>query len=441
MTYGALLGINVVGSAAVFILFVVGPGSTPCATLRRRSNEVGLGDRWTSRGSVSYKAAESGSRPVDKTNEQRDLVIHFHRANIFALLTIFGLLTACGGEPDIPDDAESKEYRSTADEPEADQASGGENGATATTGDTEGGPVKAVGPVATVDGKDVTAEEFNTEIQRVIASGLPPEAISQFKDTIVEKLVERRLLDNAISNSDIEVTDAQIDAKLEEVREEFAKASSQSGQEVTLDQLTQQLGISRGELRDSISQSIAVEQMLEKRGITSVTDAEARAFYEDNAEAFDRPESVTASHILIKVDAGADEATVAAKKKEAEALSAKARQKDTDFATLAAEESEGPSAADGGKLGTFGRGQMVPEFEEAAFELKAGEVSAPVKTQFGWHVIKVDKKTPAGKVPYEEVADRLKKKMKNDKLEQGIAELVAELREDAEIVIHEENIQ
>lgn len=368
-------------------------------------------------------------------------MIRLHRTNFFALLTIVTLLAACGGEPDIPDDAGAKEYRSTSEDGASTETSTTDPAAGDEGASQSSGPIKAIGPVATVNGKEVTAKEFNTEIQRVMASGLPPAAITQFKDTIVEKLIERRLLDNAITEANIEVTDAELEAKLDEVREEFAKAAAQSGQEMSLEDLTKKLGISEKELRESIVQSIAVEKMLEKRGLTIVSDAEARAFYEDNTEAFNRPETVTASHILVKVDAGADESTVAAKKKEAAALTAEARKKGSDFAALASEKSEGPSAKDGGKLGTFGRGQMVPEFEDAAFKLKPGEVSDPVKTQFGWHVIKVDKKTPAGQVPFDEVSEQLKTKMQNEKLEQGIAGLVAELRENAKIEIHQENIQ
>lgn len=360
---------------------------------------------------------------------------HIYRP-LLALLTAT-LLVACGGEPDIPDDAGEKEYRSTQEESEGKDSTATAS-AEATSAD---GPIKAIGPVATVDGAEVSADEFNTEIQRVMAAGLPPAAITQFKDTIVEKLVERRLLDNAISKSEIKVSDSEIDSKLDEVRAEFAKAQATGGEQVSLEQLTQQLGITAKELRESIAQSIAVEQLLEKRGVGKVTDAEVRAFYDDNSEAFNRPEMVKARHILVRVDAGADEKAVEAKKAEAADIAKKARAKGADFAALAKEHSEGPSAPKGGDLGMFGRGQMVPEFEKAAFGLDAGAVSDPVKTQFGWHVIKVEEKKDAGVVPFDEVSDQLKKKMQNEKLEGGIADLVSELREKAEIKLHPENIK
>jgi peptidyl-prolyl cis-trans isomerase C len=369
-------------------------------------------------------------------------VIRFNRTILFALLLITSIVAACGGEPEIPDETEAKQYRSTSEEENANAKETPAQSDPAAAGAAETEIVKAVGPVATVNGQEVTADEFNVEIQRVVAAGLPPAAIGQFKDTIVEKLVERRLLESAIDKADIEVTDAQIDDKLVEVREEFAKVQQQSGQgTMSLEDLAKQLGISQKELRDSISQSIAVEALLRQRGAVEVTDAEVRAFYDDNTEAFNRPESVTASHILVKVDAGADDATVAAKKKEAEAIAASARQDGADFAKLAMEKSEGPSAPNGGSLGTFQRGQMVKEFENVAFSLDPGKVSDPVKTQFGWHVIKVEKKTPGGLVPFDEISDKLKRQMENDQLEKGIAELVTELREDATIEIHAENIQ
>ncbi|MCG8685546.1 MAG: SurA N-terminal domain-containing protein [Desulfobacterales bacterium] len=125
----------------------------------------------------------------------------------------------------------------------------------------------------------------------------------------------------------------------------------------------------------------------------AVTDEQALEYYEQNTARFTTAEQVEASHILIRVDADADEQTTAKAKEEADAVYEKAA-KGEDFAQLAKTYSQGPTGPNGGYLGRFEKSSMVKPFGDAAFAMKAGEVSKPVKTQFGWHVIKVTDKTP-----------------------------------------------
>lgn len=125
----------------------------------------------------------------------------------------------------------------------------------------------------------------------------------------------------------------------------------------------------------------------------AVTDEQALEYYEQNTARFTTAEQVEASHILIRVDADADEQTTAKAKEEADAVYDKAA-KGEDFAQLAKTYSQGPTGPNGGYLGRFEKSSMVKPFGDAAFAMKAGEVSKPVKTQFGWHVIKVTDKTP-----------------------------------------------
>jgi len=126
----------------------------------------------------------------------------------------------------------------------------------------------------------------------------------------------------------------------------------------------------------------------------------ARTLYKAKPERFVRSEQVRARHILIAGDS--DEARA-----QAEAVRAQL-QAGADFAALAQEKSaDSGSAAKGGDLGFFGHGKMVPEFEQVAFGLKKGVLSEPVKTQFGWHIIQVEEKRPAGTKPFEEVRDEL----------------------------------
>ena len=112
-----------------------------------------------------------------------------------------------------------------------------------------------------------------------------------------------------------------------------------------------------------------------------------------------------------------------------------AKKPGTDFAALARKKSEGPSAANDGDLGFFRRGVMVPEFERAAFTLPLGGVSEPIRTKFGWHVIKVDERRTIPPKPFEEVKDQLREKLLRGQLEKYTEQYIQELR--AQAVVEE----
>jgi peptidyl-prolyl cis-trans isomerase C len=132
-----------------------------------------------------------------------------------------------------------------------------------------------------------------------------------------------------------------------------------------------------------------------------ITDQRMQKYYDQHKDEFVEEEQVTASHILVKTE---DEAKEVRKELD----------QGKDFETLAKEKSTGPSGPQGGSLGTFGRGRMVGPFEEAAFALKAGEVSEPVKTQFGWHIIKVTERSEGDQQPFDQVKDDIRKKMSSE---------------------------
>jgi len=119
-------------------------------------------------------------------------------------------------------------------------------------------------------------------------------------------------------------------------------------------------------------------------------------------------------------------------KKKAEALQKRAA-KGEDFAALAKENSEGPSAKDGGELGYFAQKQMVKPFADAAFALKPGEVSDVVETRYGYHVIKVEDKRAAGKVPLSEVKDRIRESLQQQKVGEAVRGILSQLQKDAKI--------
>jgi len=150
----------------------------------------------------------------------------------------------------------------------------------------------------------------------------------------------------------------------------------------------------------------------------SVSDADARKVYDEQVKLLKPEEEVSARHILVDTEA------------EAKALKEKI-DKGADFAQLAKENSKDPgSKDDGGNLGYFGHGQMVPQFEEVVFKLKKGEVSDPVKTQFGWHLVKLEDRRVKQPPAFEIVKDRIIQSMLLKKAQQTAVALRTKARID-----------
>jgi peptidyl-prolyl cis-trans isomerase D len=141
-----------------------------------------------------------------------------------------------------------------------------------------------------------------------------------------------------------------------------------------------------------------------------LSDQEIKEYYDLNIGEFTTEETVEASHILIRVDNDAEEQVWEDKKQQILSILENARAGE-DFAALAREHSEDSSREQGGQLGVFGRGSMVKPFEEAAFSMKAGEISDPVRTQFGWHIIKVENVNEAKILTLEESMGQIKKRL------------------------------
>ena len=159
-----------------------------------------------------------------------------------------------------------------------------------------------------------------------------------------------------------------------------------------------------------------------------VSDSEAKEFYDKNADKFMQEDSVHARHILVKEEKEAQEITDTLVPLKGEALQAK-------FIELAKTKSTGPSGPKGGDLGSFSKGQMVPEFSKAVWALKVGEITTkPVKTQFGYHVIYLEGKTEAKPMPYEQVKEKIIMSLKQKQFTAKVTEVAKELKSKAKII-------
>lgn len=148
----------------------------------------------------------------------------------------------------------------------------------------------------------------------------------------------------------------------------------------------------------------------------SVTDEEVQKEYENNKEHFQSGESVSASHILVD------------DKDKATSLMEKIKNGEISFEDAARAHSSCPSKENGGNLGEFTRGQMVPEFDEACFNMKVGEISGPVKTQFGYHIIKLNSKNDAKQMSFDDVKEGLCQKMIAEKQQNAYESKINQLK-------------
>jgi peptidyl-prolyl cis-trans isomerase C len=188
------------------------------------------------------------------------------------------------------------------------------------------------------------------------------------------------------------------------------------------------------QLEQLLKADLTVQQVIEETVVTglAVSDEEAQSYYDGRLEQFQEQEQVKASHIIVLVEPDADQATKDTARQKIDDILAKATAGE-DFAELAKEFSEGPSKDMGGDLGFFGRGQMVPEFEEVAFAMNEGDISGIVETQFGYHIIKLTEKKSERQIPFEEVEAQIRQSLLDEKINSNVTEWIEELRANATI--------
>ncbi len=226
------------------------------------------------------------------------------------------------------------------------------------------------------------------------------------------------------------ITDADVDAMVASLAQRGQNYNTPEGRGMILEQLIHQklllIDATRNlyerepafkaelaRLKEELLVNYAVNKAIES---VRVTDEETKKFFDENPEQFVGAETANASHILV-----ADEAT-------ANDLLAKIQNGEITFEDAAKEYSSCPSSAEGGCLGDFGRGQMVPEFDEACFTMEIGELRGPVQTQFGYHLIKLNARSAAEPIPYESVKEQIRAKLTSEKQQNAYQSKINQLR-------------
>ncbi|NMA46359.1 MAG: hypothetical protein GX945_07350 [Lentisphaerae bacterium] len=202
------------------------------------------------------------------------------------------------------------------------------------------------------------------------------------------------------------------------IKAELDKIKTERGEEI-YKQIIAANGVSEEELIKRVAESQTVKELIDKR--SGITEADAQKFYDENSALFTE---YRAAHILAKFPDDAGDADKAAAKKKIEDLKAQL-DKGGDFAALAKEHSDCPSKEEGGDLGAFRPGQMVKPFEDALKNLKDGEISGPVETQFGFHLIKAGATTVQ---TFAEVKDDIIQHLQQEKGQEVFTSYAEELR-------------
>jgi len=235
---------------------------------------------------------------------------------------------------------------------------------------------------------------------------------------VLDTMIDEKLVDNELRELKVSISDKEVDGAVDEVKKSYNLTDEQLQQAVAREGYT--LAEYREQMRKLISEKV--------RKNVKVSDADVQSEYDRMTRSEGEDYEVHVRHILIAVPRNASAAQVDQARRKAAAIAVEAREPGVNFADLAKKRSEGSSSSDGGDLGFFKRGTMVPEFERVAFNLKTGEVSEPVRTQFGWHVLKLEEIRKLGMKPLAEVRPEIEDRLRKIQAERLTAQYMETLR-------------
>jgi foldase protein PrsA len=258
------------------------------------------------------------------------------------------------------------------------------------------------GAVATVNGEPISHQTFDTRLEG-----------SPIGRTILQQLVQETLIQQYAKNNNITVTDAEIDARENQIKANFPAGS--------WDEMLKARGLTEADVRAALKEQVILDKALAKD--VTITPAQIKSYFEKNHTSFDKPEQVTARHILVPNLAMANQV-------EADLKSGQS------FAYLAKKYSTDPGSKDkGGELGSFRRGQMVPAFDKYAFSAPIGQISPPIRSPFGYHIIQVESRTPGQKGTLASATPQIEETLRQQQEAPLIQPFLQGLQQKAKIVV------
>lgn len=266
--------------------------------------------------------------------------------------------------------------------------------------------------VATVDGKPITEYQLEQFIEERIHV-LPAQAQPSRKEAL-EAMITDRLVEREIEDQEIQVRDEDIDRYIQRILGENEITEAQ------LERAIAQQGLSLEDYRKRVRSEVQKMQLLNReiRSRVNVTPEEVKRQYESiKDEKYRKPAKVHLRQILLRLDPNASESVVETVMSRAAEVRRRIVEDDEPFAEVAKEVSEGPTASDGGDLGDTRPEQLLTKLQDTIENLDEGEVSEPVRTELGVHLVLLEKQLPVAYTPLEEVADGIREKLYSKALE------------------------
>ena len=284
--------------------------------------------------------------------------------------------------------------------------------------------------LARINGEPVTKLDFERLVKNMEMSQgpVPADRRDEVLRSALDRLITYQVMKQEAAARKLAISDTDVDSRLKQIQ---GQLSSEQFDKALSDRQT-----TTAQLRSEARAQMMIDKMLESELATTpaATDAEAKDYYDQNPDKFTQGEAVRASHILVMANEKADAAAKTKARAKIDDLLKRVK-KGEDFAKLAQEHSDDGSKDQGGDLGFFGRGRMVPPFEQAAFALKPGEVSEVVETQFGYHIIKMAERKDATVVPYEKIQPKIVEFLNNQKKRDRVDAFIDEAKKRAKIEV------
>lgn len=309
--------------------------------------------------------------------------------------------------------------------------------------------------LARVNGKAITQKDVddvvNTQIQKQMAQmyakiqmqgGKAPAQMpddSQMRKMLepqaLDMLIRQRVLEPVLAKEEQAVDPARVEKELADLSNAVEKQ-----QGVPLKELVEKSGETMDEVKKDLRKQVALENIVERLSSPiTVKEEDVKNFFETNKEQYGQEEALQASHILLGYKGNPNDPSFKPAEEEKKELKAKAEaalkrvKGGEDFAVVAKELSSCPSAARGGDLGSNPKGRMVPEFDEAAWKLKEGEISGVVETKFGFHVIKAGARKPEKKADFDAEKAGIKRILRGQELQKRFGPVMEKLRAEAKV--------
>lgn len=310
------------------------------------------------------------------------------------------------------------------------------------TGTAPAAAGNGTGPVAKVNGVDIGRDAFGRQMERTrqrftqAKREIPPALEVRLKENIVRKLVDDELIAQRAKAEGVSLTDAEVDARLQEHKTRFGSPEAFTG-------FLERTGQTEADLKDELMRTELRDRLFKKlAAVEDPTDAEVKDFYEKSLDRYKDREQVNALQVMWKSDKNdppADRKKIEAR---AKAAAAELKKKGTDFKAKIATYKDAQPAPNGGDLGWIMRGRQVKQIEDGIFDpkVKAGDVVGPIETQFGFHILKVTERKAERQKPLDEVSAGIKTAITARKRSEKTREVLQNLKKDAKVEVLEPGV-